>query len=242
MITLKNSIAVLLILGLCMPCGLQAQEDGGNFNFNFGASRRASKENKKFSVTSVWGFGPTFVSSKFNASNTYYPDFKPFSSWSNDLGILSSLRLGGENSPMRLNLGFVWRYINVETDKGFLDVGTNGLPEYVLRQDAVNTELNIHTLSIPLTIEFARKFAVAAGGFVAWRVGSNSEYDYKLANGDAFQSRRHNAFGLADMFYGITVQAGHKRARLFMNYYLNNLFANDTPYDFRAMTIGLYFQ
>jgi hypothetical protein len=192
---------------------------------------------KRTTPTLLWGFGPTFINSGSELDGIYYPDFKPFASWSNDLGVMLRTRLGGDMSKVNLTYGLLWRYINVETDKGVLGIDGND-PFYFRDPEATNTELNIHTLSIPLMIEYRSKFSVAAGGFLAYRIGSNSEHDYKV-DGNRFRTKLYADFGLNDLLYGASLQIGGKRARLYMNYYLNTLFAKDEPYNFTVMNVGI---
>ena len=82
--------------------------------------------------------------------------------------------------------------------------------------------------------------AIAAGGFVAFRVGSNSEADGELDNGKVETTLRAD-LGLNNVLYGVTGQIGYKKFRVYVNYYLNNLFAEDTPYDFTVMNVGVAF-
>lgn len=194
---------------------------------------------KRTNLAPLWGFGPTIVNSGTELDGIYYPEFKPFASWSNDLGVMLRTRLGGDMSKVNLTYGLLWRYINVETDKGVLGLDGDN-PIYFRDPEATNTELNIHTLSIPLMVEYRSKFSVAAGGFIAYRIGSSSEHDFKV-DGNRFRTKLYSDFGLNDLLYGVSLQVGGKRARLYMNYYLNNLFAEDEPYNFTVMNFGIVF-
>jgi hypothetical protein len=237
---LKHSRLLLLFLALAALPFQSAFAQDDDFKFDFKPGKMRSKKSGSFEATLFWGFGPTIVTSNNEVSGTYYPEFKPFSSWSNDLGILGKLRLGGAESKMYLNTGLLWRYLNVETDDGALGL-EDGNPVYFEFPEARNTELNVHTLSIPLLFEYRSRFAFALGGFMAYRLGSSSEVDTKV-NGNRVKAKVYADFGLNDLLYGVTAQVGGKRARLYVNYYLNSLYKESTPYDFSVLNIGICLQ
>lgn len=114
-------------------------------------------------------------------------------------------------------------------------------PVYIDTPTATNTELNIHYLSLPLLLEYRSKFSFALGGFAAYRMGSTSEVDFK-ENGNRIKNKVYADFGLNNLQYGVTAQVGGKRVRAYANYFLNNLFKNDEPYDFSVLNVGVCFQ
>lgn len=245
---MKRSISLLacLIFTALLPLALNAQDNDLKINLNPGGKNR-DKAGQRTSFSSHFGFGPTFVSTISKVfDGTYYPEFKPFSSWSSDLGLHVRSRLGGPKSQVGISLGLTWRYLNIETDQGaftrdmfpgeyrYTDGGGN--------VDYRNTELNVHTLSIPLLLDFTgKKWGFAAGGFFGWRVGNSSEVDFKDGKLLTDVTVR-DEFGLNKTVYGLTAQLGHKRVRLYANYFLSNLFAENEPYDFRITQVGLCFQ
>ncbi len=243
---MKRSISPLacLIFTALLPLALNAQDNDLNINLNPGGKKR-DKAGQRTSFSSLFGFGPTFVSSQNEAAGTFYPEIKPFSSWSTDLGLQFRTRLGGTNSNAGLSLGLLWRYINIETDeaafaKDASDAYVYGAPSGNINYR--NTELNVHTLSIPLLLDFTgKKWGFAAGGFFGWRVGNSSEVDFKDGKLLTDVTVR-DEFGLNKTVYGLTAQLGHKRVRLYANYFLSNLFAENEPYDFRITQVGLCFQ
>ncbi len=237
-----------LILALLAPVSSNAQEpetDDTDVNFDFDPTKfkMAKKSGKRTNLEGYFGIGPTFVTSNFEDGNSFVPEFKPWKSWSTDFGMMFRTRLGSAGSSFNINYGLLWRYLNVETDKAYLDWDPDTeIPMYENSDmdDVTNTELNVHTLSIPLMLEYQNKVAIAAGGFVAFRVASSSELDGELPNGDAESTLRAD-FGLNDVLYGVTGQIGYKKARIYVNYYLNNLFKEDMPYDFTVMNVGIAF-
>lgn len=240
---MKNGNTLFRCLLLTGALALSSLVHAQDPEFNFDPGMFAKKDaNKRTDLTSFWGFGPTFVTSNNEVEGEYYPEFKPFASWSNDLGIVMRTRFGAPGTKFYLNYGLLWRYINVETDKGALGImGEDQDPFYSEDDDAVNTELNIHTLSIPLLFEYRSKVSVALGGFAAYRLGSTSELDEKV-DGNRLDTQLSADFGLNNLLYGVTAQLGAKRIRLYMNYYLNNLFKDDEPYDFTVMNVGVCWQ
>lgn len=241
----QPSIRILLILCAFLPLALFAQDNDLKINLSPGAKKKDAAA-QKTSFSSLFGFGPTFVSSRTEVNGTLYPEFKPFSSWSTDLGLQFRTRLGGPNSKAGLSLGLLWRYINIETDQAeFSDRLSSGNFDYNTEAGSVdyrNTELNVHTLSIPLLLDFSgEKWGFAAGGFFGWRIGNSSEIDFKY-NKRQVDTTIRDEFGLNKTVYGLTGQLGHKRVRIYANYFLNNLFAESEPYDFRVTQVGLCFQ
>lgn len=223
------------------PATEETEETDVNFDFDPAKFKMGNKSGKRTNIEGYFGVGPTFVSSTKSVSSVLTPDFKPWSSWSTDLGVMLRTRLGGPNSGFNINYGLLWRYLNIETDKAYLDWDPmTKIPNYTdaNNTDWTNTELNVHTLSIPLMLEFQKKVAIAAGGFVAFRVSSNSELDQELPSGDT-ESALIADLGLNDVLYGVTGQIGYKKARIFVNYYLNNLFKEDLPYEFTVFNVGI---
>ena len=239
-----KTLLLLVLVGsfmLTTPFVGQAQEPENEINLDFNPEMfKMKKSTSRTGITAYWGFGPTFVTSNVEENGVYYPEFKPFSSWSNDLGVMWHTRLGGQESKFNLFYGLLCLYINIETKEGRLELDADDQPVYSEIVDVKNTELNIHTLSIPLLFEYKSKFSVAAGGFLAYRIGSSSEVDGKV-NGNRYDTKLRADFGLNDLLYGVTAQIGAKRVRLYANYYLNNLFKEDSPYDFTVMNIGIAF-
>lgn len=242
---MKRNLSTLIGLMLLafLPNSLIAQDNDLKINLNPGGKNK-DKASQKTSFTSLFGLGPTFVSFQNEDAGTVYPEFKPFSSWSTDLGLQFRTRLGGPNSKAGIVIGLLWRYINIETDQAeFSDRINAGTFTYNSRPgDYRNSELNVHTLSIPLLLDFSgEKWGFAAGGFFGWRVGNSSEIDFK--NGRRLEDTTlRDDFGLSKTLYGLTGQVGHKRVRIYANYYLNNLFATTTLYDVRVVQAGLCFQ
>ncbi len=239
-----KTLMLLVLIGssmLTLPIAVQAQEPENEINLDFNPEMfKMKKSTSRTSITAYWGFGPTLITSNLEENGVYYPEFKPFSSWSNDLGVMWRTRLGGQESKFNLFYGALWRYINIETKEGPLGLDNKDLPVYYEDTDANNSELNIHTLSIPLMFEIKSKVSMALGGFAAYRIGSSSERDGK-DNGNKIETTLRADLGLNDLLYGVTAQIGVKRARLYVNYYLNNLFKEDSPYDFTVMNIGIAF-
>lgn len=238
----------ILILTWLAPVTSYAQEpdtDDTDVNFDFDPTKfkMGKKSGKRTNLEGYFGIGPTFITSNGDDDNVFTPEFKPWKSWSTDFGIMARTRLGGASSSFNINYGLLWRYLNVETDKAALDWDADTkIPNYDNSDlDGVtNTELNVHTLSIPLMLEYQNKVSIAAGGFVAFRVASSSEIDGELDNGDLETTLRAD-LGLNDVLYGVTGQIGFKKARIYVNYYLNNLFKEDMPYDFTVMNVGIAF-
>lgn len=242
---MKNVMVFLLMLtGMVMiPLASQAQDPEPENEMKMDFNPEMFKMNQgtgRTSITPYWGFGPTLVTSNIEVVGYQYPEFKPFSSWSNDLGVMLRTRLGGATSKFHLFYGVLWRYINVETDNLVLDLDDEMPIYFEPIPKANNTELNIHTLSVPLLLEYKGKVSFAVGGFAAYRLCSSSEYDFEQDGNDNSTSLKAD-FGLNDLLYGVTGQIGVKRARVYVNYYLNNLFADDSPYDFTVMNIGIAF-
>lgn len=232
---MKHTFLPAIVFCLFFSLGTIQTVEGQDFGSFF------PKSDKRTSPSLYWGFGPTFVTSNTEVVGVKYPEFAPFKSWSNDLGILLHTRLGGTESKFKVAYGLLWRYINIETNDWALGL-VDGEPNYFQLDniDYKNTELNIHTLSIPLLFEYDSKFSFALGGFVAYRLGSSSESDFEI-DGVLFKNTTVADFSLNDLLYGATVQVGGKHARLYANYYLNNIFKNDKPYDFTVLNIGVAF-
>lgn len=225
------------------PATEETEETDVNFDFDPAKFKMGKRSGKRTNIEGYFGVAPTFITANSTSSGAFVPEFKPWNSWSTDLGMMLRTRLGGPNSGFNINYGVLWRYLNVETDKANLEWDPNTkIPNYDNANTTgwSNTELNVHTISVPLLFEYQKKVAIAAGGFVAFRVSSNSELDSEVPGGDV-ETALIADLGLNDVLYGITGQIGYKKARIFVNYYLNNLFKEDTTYDFTVMNVGIAF-
>lgn len=237
--TIIKGVAVLVLLGIWgSPAEAQLPDE---FTFDFDPGKfRPMPGVKRTKPGLYWGFGPTFVQKGGDEAGYPLPEFKPFRSWSNDLGLVATTRLGSLQGRFSVQYGLLWRYLNVETDAAVLQ-WDNGQPRYVSSPDARMTEAHIHTLSVPLLVQYSGKVAVGLGGFLARRVASSSELHERLAGGVRQETILRADYGFRPWMYGLSAHLGARRFRVTCHYHLSSLFQEEVPYDVRLVQLGVAF-
>ena len=83
-------------------------------------------------------------------------------------------------------------------------------------------------------------FRVAAGPYAGYRIGSYSKQQF-LVDGEKESTRERDHFYLNNIRYGIRFQVGINDTDFFINYDLNNLFADDRGPVLNAYSFGIIF-
>jgi hypothetical protein len=81
-------------------------------------------------------------------------------------------------------------------------------------------------------------FRFGIGPYVGYRISSKTKLVYET-DGDKKREKDHDSFYLNNLRYGIRLQLGIRSTDLFVNYDLNDLFANDKGPKLNAVSFGL---
>ncbi len=192
----------------------------------------------------IISLGPTFLLDD-EVSDAITPDFKPFRSWSGQLGFGFLTRFGHQ-STVGLEYGLVYRFVELENrDDMVLAENTNNLFEYIENDVSLDeSELYSNYLTVPVALRFNdknnSKFSVSIGGFVGLRLNGKQELKYEN-NGSKIKSRERNEFGLPDFNYGVSFGIGGESVQLYSTYELSNFFDSEDVYKWNVLTTGVRF-
>ncbi len=85
-----------------------------------------------------------------------------------------------------------------------------------------------------------RSFRIGVGGYVGYRLGGSSKFVYD-DDGDNEKDVDRDDFFLTNLRYGVRAQFGYKAFDAFINYDLNNVFAENRGPELNAFTFGVIF-
>ncbi|SFB73511.1 Outer membrane protein beta-barrel domain-containing protein [Flexibacter flexilis DSM 6793] len=157
-------------------------------------------------------------------------------------------RIGGKESPLRLNYGMEVAWNNYMFQDDYVIKKGSGSVDFVQKLDADNNPINFKKsklttcfLNVPVTFEIKKKnFRVGAGGFVGYRLDSYSKIKYSF-EGDTKRDRDHSNFYLNNWQYGLRATVGIKEVDFFVNYHLNNLFESGKADKLNPISFGITF-
>lgn len=85
-----------------------------------------------------------------------------------------------------------------------------------------------------------RSFRIGVGGYVGYRLGGSSKFVFD-DDGDKEKDVDRDDFFLTNLRYGVRAQFGYKAFDAFINYDLNNVFAEGRGPELNAFTFGVIF-
>ncbi len=201
-------------------------EDGFRVAIN---NKKNSKEYKapKHSNYTDFYFGlNSFLEDGSVPEGTPY-DLRPAGSRYFEVAFRRQARIGGEKTRFFFNyaLSFSWYNFMFEgnqmitEDQGQVDFVTN--TDYQLDK----SKLVAAYVNLPLMIKYRRKkFSLAAGGYIGYRLGSHSKIKYLDERGDWEKDKVHTRFGLEDFRYGLRAEINWIGPTFFAAYDFNDLF------------------
>lgn len=84
-----------------------------------------------------------------------------------------------------------------------------------------------------------RSFRIGVGGYVGYRIGGSAKFVFD--DGDKEKDVDRDDFFLTNLRYGVRAQFGYKAFDAFINYDLNNVFADGRGPELNAFTFGVIF-
>ncbi len=107
------------------------------------------------------------------------------------------------------------------------------------------TKLATATVNLPLMLQlklhdahYRPTFALAAGGFVGYRLGSWTKLKY-TTDGTTYKDKDHSSYNLEDFQYGLQGTIGYGDLTLFAKYNLNPLFKAGQGPDTQVVSFGV---
>ncbi|TAE65832.1 MAG: hypothetical protein EAZ85_16305 [Bacteroidetes bacterium] len=235
---------------------IEANKDGkvNSVSFNFGRKNRITNSR----VSNFWSIDLGFNNYTQNGSLTSNQPYSLSTLGSRyfALGWHKRFRVGGEKSPLRMQIGVEASWYNfVFTNNNYLTMRPDAANPLTLKNEyrdfqtdfqkgLSKSKLTVMYLNIPFNVHFRfRKsgsnqtaFRVGVGGYVGYRLDSYSKRKY-----DSRPERERNNFYLNDIRYGYEGFVGFNDSFMFFfKQDLNSLFIqSDNRPDLKPFTIGM---
>jgi hypothetical protein len=85
---------------------------------------------------------------------------------------------------------------------------------------------------------YKNTFALAAGGFVGYRIKSWTKLKY-TTDGNTVKDKEDGSYNMEDFLYGVQGTIGYGGLELFAKYNMNNLFKNNAGPETQVVSFGL---
>ena len=86
-----------------------------------------------------------------------------------------------------------------------------------------------------------RAVRIGVGGYVGYRIGGSTKFVFDDTDGDKEKDVDRDDYYLTNLKYGVRFQFGYKAFDAFVNYDLNNVFADGRGPELNAFTFGVIF-
>lgn len=209
-----------------------------------------SQSEKRTKTYFLLNFGPTDAFEQLDREGVAYPTFKPWRSWSGNVGLVASSRLGGPSSFVYLNYGLLWKFTYLETKDDLQLSLVDGQPAYVSPDPAITggfskSQFSRQSLVVPLQLRFAGKGAnalnVMLGGYGGLRLYAFQDLEYKTTIGEEARLRLRDDYKTNLWQYGATAAIGQRWWQLYADYELSNLFQDNPNYEYNVFNTGIQF-
>lgn len=235
--------------------------DGDKDNdFDFDFFNKDSEEYKRTrrSFEVELGMNNWIENGKFPDSNGELYTVKPWGSWYVSLGHTNSTHITG---PLKINWGanvswYNWKMQNTDViiSRGpdatlFQEHGDPNIDGQKSKLAACYMNLNLVPMldfgytenkdsSGPFKKYNQRGFRIGAGVYTGYRIASWTKFVYE-EDGNKQKDKDSNDYYLSNFRYGVRVRAGFKGMDVFMNYDLNNVFAENKGPDLNGISFGI---
>ncbi len=208
------------------------------------------KSRKRTKSYMLLNFGPTYLlEGTIGASEENLPDFAPWKSWSGNMGLIFSTRIGGNNSIFNVNYGLQFKFTSIEIDSDHRLTVEDGNPFYVPPSPYASTvsksELRRYSLVLPVQLRLAgagkNKLNVMLGGYGGLRLYGVQDLKFKTMDGEKAVLRLKDDYQTNTFIYGVTAAVGQRWWQLYADYELNNLFEDNPNYEYNVLNAGVQF-
>lgn len=146
-----------------------------------------------------------------------------------ELAFRRQARIGGEKTRLFFNyaVSFSWYNLMFEGNQKIVNQpdGMVGFETHAGEQ-LKKSKLTVSYINIPLMLKYKhKKFSLAAGGYVGYRIGSHSKIKYLDDRGDWEKDKEHSRFGLENVRYGLRAEINWIGPTFFATYDMNELFS-----------------
>ena len=223
--------------------GVQFNKDGRN-------------RGTSYSFNIDFGINNYLEDGKFPDDNNAIYAVKPFGSWNIGLNWVNSTHVAG---PLYLEWGpgISWYNFKFDNEDARILKTDDGL-EFYLADPAVDSKKSklvatyVNANIVPM-LDFGRRsrggkftfmeknsrgFRLGVGGYGGYRIGSRTKYVIK-EDGDKEKEKDKRNFYLNNWRYGVRVQMGYRGIDFYVNYDLNDLFAEGKGPQLNAFSFGI---
>jgi hypothetical protein len=205
------------------------------------------KSNKLTTSDLLFGIGPTYFLEN-QAPAEYYPEMRPWSSWSGFTGFQWTSRLG-KNSPLAIQYGMVYQWRIMNTNENASLTVADKRPIYLNQDEAQiafsKSSLRSHYLTLPIHLQFSNKkgegLMASVGGYAGLRLGDTQVWKYKSSIGENVEAKLKHNYRTNPLIYGLSVQVGTQDVRGYVNYDVSNIWNNAEVYDVNRVNFGILF-
>lgn len=225
---------------------IEAPKDSNDTKISLKFNKR--KSGKRTKSYFLLNFGPTDAFNGIDNEMVSSPEFSPWKSWSGNVGVMFSSRIGGPSSIFYLNYGVLWKYLYLETNNNLQLSVVDDYPQYITPLDGVilsESEFSRHSLIVPLQLRFAgpskNSLNVMLGGYGGLRLYAFQDIEYKTAIGENAELRLKNEYKTNPWQYGLSAAVGQRWWQLYADYELSNLFRENPNNEYNVLNAGIQF-
>lgn len=223
---------------------MESDSNKNKINIKLGKKENVRRTKTYFLIN----VGPTDVLVNDENENVINPTYKPWRSWSGNVGMLFSTRLGGANSWVYVNYGLLWKFMYLETKDDVQLSLVDDEPEYITSPYAStlkHSQFSRQSLVLPVQLRFAGKgadaFNLMLGGYGGIRLYAFQDVEYKSEIGEEARLRLRDDYHTNLWNYGVTAAIGQRWWQLYADYELSNLFKDNPNYDYQVVNAGVQF-
>ena len=207
------------------------------------------KQRKRTKSYFLLNFGPTYIMEGTIGDNAPIPSWEPWNSWSGNVGLVFSTRLGGNNSIAHVNYGLLWKFTYVEVSSDHRLSIVDGNPLYTdplpYANELSESQLSRQSLVIPVQLRLAgsrgKSLNVMLGGYGGIRLYGFQDLEFDTMEGEDAELRLRDDYQTNLWQYGVTAAVGQRWWQLYADYELSNLFEDNPNYELNTLNAGIQF-
>lgn len=186
-------------------------------------------------------FGPTIPLAELAPA---VPEFEPWRSWTVNMGVLGSTRIGGPKSWFHINYGVKFKFLSLQNKQDLMVQVVDKRPQFTpFNGDVRRLSFNRYSMDLPVQLRLAgpkkNSLNVILGGYGGIRLDADHQIRFRTAAGERGQLRLRDDYRTTLWHYGLTAAIGQRWWQLYADYELNPLFKEN--YTYRILNTGVQF-
>lgn len=189
----------------------------------------------------VFNFGPTIPLAELAPA---VPEFEPWRSWTVNMGVLGSTRIGGPKSWFHINYGVKFKFLSLQNKQDLMVQVVDRRPQFTpFNGDVRRLSFNRYSMDLPVQIRLAgpkkNSLNVILGGYGGIRLDADQQIRFRSAAGERGQLRLRDDYRTTLWHYGLTAAIGQRWWQLYADYEMNPLFKEN--YIYHILNTGVQF-